>query len=132
MSAADTPEPPPRTNEHPALWPLVIADIRSRHGFLPHVVADMEARDQFGRAKYGTPLQPHNGRDALADAYQEALDLAVYLRQVVHEEQARNDLQGETVRAYHDALSFVVRLRGRIHDRSEREIADLQRDAKGG
>jgi hypothetical protein len=55
----------------PAVWNLV--------------VADMAARDFEGRRKYGTPLQPYNGRDALVDAYQEALDLAVYLRQAIFE-----------------------------------------------
>lgn len=49
------------------------------------VIDDMKARDQLGRERYGTPLQAHNGRDALTDAYQEALDLAVYLRQAIEE-----------------------------------------------
>lgn len=49
------------------------------------VIADMHARDDLGRARYGTPLQPHNGRDALQDAYEEALDLCVYLRQAIEE-----------------------------------------------
>lgn len=49
------------------------------------VIEDMEARREFGIAKYGTPLQAFNGRDALMDAYQEALDLAVYLRQAIQE-----------------------------------------------
>lgn len=45
----------------------------------------MKERDQEGRRKYGTPLQAGNGRDALVDAYQEALDLCVYLRQAIAE-----------------------------------------------
>lgn len=49
------------------------------------VIADMHARRLLGYERYGTPLQPHNGRDALWDAYEEALDLAVYLRQVIAE-----------------------------------------------
>ncbi len=67
-------QPPPVPNDRPAVWELVIAD--------------MQDRDRVGRARYGTPLQPHNGRDALVDAYQEALDLVVYLRQAI-EERAR-------------------------------------------
>lgn len=50
-----------------------------------NVVDDMRARDEIGRERYGMPLQPFNGRDALVDAYQEALDLAVYLRQAIAE-----------------------------------------------
>ncbi len=65
------PEPPPKPNDKPAVWDLVMADMRER--------------DASGRAKYGTPLQPHNGRDWLVDSYQEALDLAVYLRQGIFE-----------------------------------------------
>lgn len=64
-------EPAPTADENVPIWGLVIQD--------------MQARDQFGRCKYGTPLQPFNGRDALKDAYQEALDLCVYLRQALYE-----------------------------------------------
>ncbi len=70
LIAAD-PEPPPAPNERPAVWDLVIADMR--------------ARDDKGVRKYGTALQPFNGRDPLIDAYQEALDLCVYLRQAIEE-----------------------------------------------
>ena len=64
-------QPPPRPNDGPAVWDLVIAD--------------MQERDGVGRERYGTPLQPNNGRDALKDAYAEALDLVVYLRQAIYE-----------------------------------------------
>jgi len=47
----------------------------------------MRARDQFGRAKYKTPLEAFNGRNALVDAYQEVLDLAVYLKQQIVEQE---------------------------------------------
>jgi hypothetical protein len=49
------------------------------------VRADLETRERIGVQRYGTPLQPHNGRDALRDAYEEALDLACYLRQAIEE-----------------------------------------------
>ena len=68
MRITDQPAPTPGKA---AIWPLVIAD--------------MQERDHLGRERYGTPLQSHNGRDALVDAYQEALDLAVYLRQAIEE-----------------------------------------------
>jgi len=66
-----TPEPAPTPNANDAIWHLVIQD--------------MHKRDVMGRRKYGTPLQAFNGRDALKDAYQEALDLCVYLRQALRE-----------------------------------------------
>jgi len=44
------------------------------------VMADLEARKLLGIQR-----QPHNGRDALRDAYEESLDLACYLRQAIME-----------------------------------------------
>ncbi len=49
------------------------------------VIKDMEAREAFGIQTYGKPVTVFNGRDALQDAYEEALDLAVYLRQAIEE-----------------------------------------------
>ena len=49
------------------------------------VIEDITARRQVGIQRYGTALQAHNGRDSLRDAYEEALDLAIYLRQVMEE-----------------------------------------------
>lgn len=64
-------QPDPVPNAEPAVWDLVMAD--------------MAARDAQGVRTYGTRLQPHNGRDALRDAYDELLDGAVYLRQAIFE-----------------------------------------------
>lgn len=49
------------------------------------VVDDMKGRDQFGFRKYGRHLELHDGRDTLRDAYEEALDLAVYLKKAMME-----------------------------------------------
>lgn len=59
-------QPLPVRNDEPAIQPLVIKDL--------------EERMQLGIQRYGTLLQANNGRDMLLDAYQEALDLAVYLK----------------------------------------------------
>ena len=45
-----------------------------------YVIKDILDRAETGRRKYGVLLQPSNGRDQLTDAYQEALDLACYLK----------------------------------------------------
>ncbi len=50
-----------------------------------YVLRDVEERVSAGEKKYGVKLQTHNGRDALWDAYQEALDLVMYLRQAILE-----------------------------------------------
>jgi len=59
--------------------------VAGRTNVTPLVVADLQARSAEGTAKYSRPLQTHNGRDALGDAYQEALDLCQYLRQAIEE-----------------------------------------------
>lgn len=51
------------------------------------VMADVRARQELGQRRYGVDLQANNGRDALVDAYQEAIDLAMYLRQLLEERQ---------------------------------------------
>jgi hypothetical protein len=52
----------------------------------PLVMADIQARVAKGKATYGDVLRAGNGRQALWDAYQEALDLALYLRQLIEEQ----------------------------------------------
>lgn len=64
-------QPEPSRNNSTPIWDLVMVDMKNR--------------DQLGRLRYGTPLQTFNGRNALWDAYEEALDLAVYLRQEIEE-----------------------------------------------
>ncbi len=51
------------------------------------VKMDIEARAVIGEETYGERLKAHNGRNALVDAYQEALDLAIYLRQAIQEDE---------------------------------------------
>ena len=50
------------------------------------VMDDLRERMEFGTRKYGTPLQANNGRNPLLDAYEEALDLACYLKQALVEQ----------------------------------------------
>ena len=64
----------PVKNEHPGIQDMVIADI--------------EARKAEGIKRYGTVLQPHNGRDSLRDLYEELLDAAMYTRQLMEERQS--------------------------------------------
>lgn len=58
-------------NQEPFIIDILITDLRARH--------------EFGKIKYGTFLQPFNGRDSLLDAYQESLDLAGYLCQELYQ-----------------------------------------------
>ncbi len=70
--AAATPEPPPEKGEV---------------SVLNAVMFDLQARSDFGMSKYGKRLMSHNGRNSLLDAYQEALDLVMYLKQRLLEEE---------------------------------------------
>lgn len=58
------------------------------------VRSDLSEREQLGIERYGTPLQAFNGRDALRDAYEEALDLACYLKQAIVERDERGQENG--------------------------------------
>lgn len=58
--------PKPRSS---AIWDLVIADMRER--------------DRIGTERYGDRLRTTSTNDPLRFAYEEALDLAVYLRQAI-------------------------------------------------
>lgn len=80
------PQPIAWANEH-AIWPQVIEDMKTRDEpkVTVLVMDDMVSRDEFGRETYGVPLQAHNGRSPLVDAYQECLDQAVYLKQALIE-----------------------------------------------
>jgi hypothetical protein len=90
MKGLSEPEPPPEPTGGPSIWDLVIAD--------------MEERDLFGQEKYGTPLQAFNGRKPLNDAYQEALDQVVYLRQEIEERKRKFDSFGFS--RMEDALTY--------------------------
>jgi non-ribosomal peptide synthetase component F len=64
-------QPMPTTNNNPILQVLVMDDMTNRL--------------KLGIERYGTGLQVGNGRDMLLDAYEEALDLCVYLRGLMYE-----------------------------------------------
>lgn len=49
------------------------------------VIEDIVARREVGIARYGVALQPHNGRDALRDLYEELIDGAMYAKQLMLE-----------------------------------------------
>lgn len=64
-------QPLPTQNDRTAIQDLVLADI--------------EKRKAIGLERYGTLLQPFNGRDALRDLYEELLDAVMYVRQCIEE-----------------------------------------------
>ena len=71
MSKASEHQQDPAINDLPIIQDMVIADI--------------QARKEVGKERYGTYLQPFNGRDSMMDLYQELLDACQYIRQLIYE-----------------------------------------------
>lgn len=88
----------------------VAAWLIERIGAAP-IADDIAARRELGAERYGSVLYAHNGRDALVDAYQEVLDLLVYLAQddIEHERRSISDLTRRT-------LDIAMSIRGRLHE----------------
>ena len=120
LSGASKEQYAPVANNEPAVWPLVIED--------------MKARDVVGRERYGVPLQPHNGRDALRDAYEEALDLCAYLKQAMMEREGVPELQSRTIERLLGDLERVAMERDEAREqarllRAAVAMAEAHRDA---
>lgn len=72
------------------------------------VLADLRAKADRGELKYGTKLRAFNGRRALVDAYQEQLDLLMYLRQQLEEDRRVVELAGQA--AYLETVQVLESL----------------------
>lgn len=111
-------QPDPVPNDQPKVIDALVNDLHNEENLLSEVepmssygdvvTNDLINRAFIGRERYGVFLQPHNGRDALQDAYEEALDLATYLMQVVMEQKASK--KDEVYWAYRDSLSIAARI----------------------
>lgn len=100
---------------------------------LNYVLEDLRDRANMGLEKYGTYLKTHNGRSALWDSYQEALDLCMYLRQKIleetrdleHENQMLRASLGELLEQYE--LSDSTYWHEEIIDRAYNALGDIDR-----
>lgn len=107
MSAPWTQQSPPGPGVGDPIQGLLLDEwVAADHTLL---AADLDERWTFGCRKYGNDgLRAHDGRDTIADAYEEALDLAVYLRKADAEGVAVDELLIDVVRVARD-------LRGRLN-----------------
>lgn len=96
------------------------SDLPSMHDL---VIQDIQARKEFGLKKYGSLLQPFNGRDAFLDLYEELLDFMVYLRQIRFERDSLiKNLVVDAMRQEVDL--FIMGHEGQIPD-SKDELLNL-------
>lgn len=85
---------------------------QGRESVTEALIADIRAREAKGIATYGASLRSWNGRDALRDALEEALDLAQYIKQAAME---RADL----VREVEGLRAEVATLRAQLANTEE-------------
>lgn len=102
----DNEQAAPVKNDSKPIWEMVIEDMRER--------------DNLGRKRYGTPLQANNGRDALRDAYEEVLDLAVYLKQEIEERKIMRIITESLV----PSISEAERFKNFDHIKDEHKFGD--------
>jgi hypothetical protein len=125
-SYATTPvvdQPPPVRNEHEPTWQRAVHLYTAwvARGPFPmmstaRALSEMNERDKIGRERYGTPLQPFNGRDALVDLTQELLDAVAYGTQ------AEQEGQKEFAETFLEALfPIVTKLCGELNARDRHE-----------
>lgn len=115
---AAKPEPEPHRGGR-SVTILVAADLieSSPHPCRDHVILDLVARDKAGFERYGQNLETNDGRNTLMDAYQEALDLAQYLRKLIEE----GSVQDRVIwSSYNDALGVCLSLAGLLHAGDDR------------
>ncbi len=83
---------PPGKSDGEDVMELVVEDIqetdRSDWGAL---VDGIRRRKKMGYEEYGMILRTENGRSFLIDAYQEAIDLCVYLRGLIEELESKGE-----------------------------------------
>jgi hypothetical protein len=88
MSVSNMYEPNPIKNLCEPVWESVISAYLKRSKHFPYykeVIKDFKERDEFGRSRYGVPLQPFNGRNAKSDLAQEIQDGIAYSYQAWEE-----------------------------------------------
>lgn len=111
-------QPPPTPNDEPHIADIVCADLtRSAHlgAGRRAIAAEVRHRKRLGIQRYGTPLQAHNGRFALADLLDELVDALQYARQHLVEVEGTDpddpDL-GAMRTVYADLCSLAVAVHG--------------------
>lgn len=116
----------PVKNEYPFVWDIVVEELKRSSPTNPNqkmaldfFLIDIHRRDQTGLKKYGTRLQPFNGRNATQDAYEEQTDAVVYLRSAIFEHDVKHLIQTQEssfikqglISAYHASIDTALKLK---------------------
>ena len=107
-SSANAPEPAPIKNEREPCWDYLLRCHSCEVIDNPQLREDIIERDAEGVRKYGTKLQPFNGRNPDVDMYQEILDAVVYCAQCLQEAEAGHPERGKREWLYRTLLSSLL------------------------
>lgn len=94
-----------RPGDQPLPTPNDFRDIQSM------VIDDIGKRRSVGIERYGTALQPFNGRKTLRDIYEELLDVACYMKQRMVEEDLIDRIIEENARLKAENTEFRQMIR---------------------
>lgn len=111
-------QPLPMPNAFPFIHDLMVRDINEIFSLTETkhtLTADVLARKALWERRYGTPLQPFNGRNVVLDAYEELLDAAAYLRQALYEAECGKNVKAAAVgmlgETYAEVLTHAMLIR---------------------
>jgi len=91
---------------------LVLDEVLKHPSITSNIRNDLEDRAQKGLSEYGTYLQSYNGRNATMDAYQESLDLLMYMKQMEMEEKTETLTGGCQL-----VLNIILQLKDLVDER---------------
>ena len=81
-----------------SIQPCIVPEsIIERRDVTNMLLEDLKARRAKYKPIYGEALTTHNGRNVLVDAYQEAMDLCLYLRQEIQERIDAGQMQASEI-----------------------------------
>lgn len=132
MNAAK-PEPAPVKNDQPAIADIVAAELVAMGSSVAKKVAqDVMARKAFGMAKYGTALQPFNGRNSHMDLYQELVDALKYARLLLFESQFKDAASKELLDTYRALSVECIKIRRLMDYQNDERQSSQASDEFGG
>lgn len=117
MSTFLNDQPVPVANEQEAIADIVLKE----YGHIKSIVPIIKKRKAQGIERYKVPLQPFNGRDALDEALQEAVDGALYLRQYAEELKQQGKPSVDAMSAYHQAVFLLVKVAALVTVRQQKQ-----------